>query len=44
MYADGFRDVTIPVWRVMPAWVGGLSVEANALLAAATLRYDSAWS
>jgi hypothetical protein len=34
MCADGYRDVTIPVWQVMPAWIDGLSVEANALLAA----------
>ena len=34
MCADGYRDVTIPVWQAMPAWIDGLSVEANALLAA----------
>ncbi len=33
MCADGFGDITIPVWQVMPAWVSGLSVEANARLA-----------
>src|SRR5262245_50373350 len=34
MCADGYRDLTIPVWQVMPAWVDGLSAEANAALAA----------
>ena len=34
MCADGYGDVAIPVWQLMPCWVGGLSVEANALLAA----------
>jgi hypothetical protein len=34
MCADGFRDITIPVWQAMPAWTNGLSVEANARLAA----------
>ncbi|MGD9892259.1 MAG: hypothetical protein AB7U18_13320 [Dehalococcoidia bacterium] len=37
MCADGYCDVTIPVWQVMPCWVGGLSVKANALLAARDL-------
>lgn len=31
--ADGYADLTIPVWQVMPAWVHGLSAEANARLA-----------
>jgi hypothetical protein len=34
MRSDGYGDVTIPVWQVLPAWVKGLSVEANARLAA----------
>lgn len=34
MRADGFGPITIPVWQAMPAWVSGLSVEANARLAA----------
>jgi hypothetical protein len=34
MCADGFGAVTIPVWQVLPAWTDGLSVEANARLAA----------
>ena len=34
MCADGYGDLTIPVWQVMPGWVSGLSVEANAALAA----------
>ena len=34
MCRDGYRDMTIPVWQVMPSWVNGLSVEANARLAA----------
>src|SRR5439155_24948950 len=33
MCADGFGDLTIPVWQVRPRWVDGLSVEANARLA-----------
>ncbi|GEM_PF-1628952 len=33
MSADGFAAITIPIWQVMPAWVSGLSVEANARLA-----------
>jgi hypothetical protein len=32
--ADGYRDLVIPVWQVLPAWVAGLSVEDNARLAA----------
>ncbi len=41
MCADGYADLTIPVWQVMPAWVSGLSVEANARMAARdpTLRF-----
>jgi hypothetical protein len=41
MCADGYGDVAILVWQIMPCWVGGLSVEANALLAARdpVLRY-----
>jgi hypothetical protein len=31
--ADGYHDVTIPVWQILPAWVSGLSVEANAHIA-----------
>ena len=27
---DGYRDLTIPVWQIMPSWAVGLSVEANA--------------
>lgn len=34
MCHDGYRDLTIPVWQIMPSWVTGLSVEANAYLAA----------
>lgn len=34
MRADGYGGVAIPVWQVMPAWVGGLSAEENARLAA----------
>ena len=34
MCADGYRDVTIPVWQVMPEWDPDLSIEANAALAA----------
>jgi hypothetical protein len=34
MCRDGYRDITIPVWQAMPSWVNGLSVEANAALAA----------
>jgi len=34
MCADGYDGITIPVWQTMPCWVSGLSVEANALLAA----------
>ena len=34
MCADGYGHLTIPVWQLLPSWVGGLSVEANALLAA----------
>ena len=34
MCADGYRDLAIPVWQIMPSWVHGLSVEANALVAA----------
>jgi hypothetical protein len=34
MRADGYGDVVIPVRQVMPAWTSGLSVEANACLAA----------
>jgi hypothetical protein len=34
MRADGYADLTIPVWQVMPAWTHGLSVGANAVLAA----------
>jgi hypothetical protein len=33
MCRDGYRDLTIPVWQIMPSWVNGLSVEANAYLA-----------
>lgn len=33
MCADGYRDVTIPVWQIMPAWMPGLSVDENAHLA-----------
>jgi hypothetical protein len=33
MCADGYRDVTIPVWQIMPAWSQGLSVDENAHLA-----------
>jgi hypothetical protein len=33
MCADGYRDITIPVWQIMSNWVNGLSVEANAHLA-----------
>jgi hypothetical protein len=33
MCADGYHDVTIPVWQIMPSWVNGLSMEANAHLA-----------
>jgi hypothetical protein len=34
MCADGYGHLTIPVWQLMPSWVSGLPVEANALLAA----------
>jgi hypothetical protein len=34
MCADGYGDLAIPVFQVMPAWVNGLSAEANAHLAA----------
>jgi hypothetical protein len=34
MCTDGYADITIPVWQIMPCWVSGLSVEANARLAA----------
>lgn len=34
MCSDGYRDMTIPVWQVMPSWKNDLSVEANAHLAA----------
>jgi hypothetical protein len=39
--ADGYGDVVIPVWQIMPCWVSSLSVGANALLAARdpVLRY-----
>lgn len=33
MCADGYGDLTIPVWQLMSTWVSGLSVEANARLA-----------
>ena len=33
MCTDGYDGITIPVWQIMPCWVSGLSVEANALLA-----------
>ena len=32
--ADGYGDLTIPVWQILPAWAPGLSAEANARLAA----------
>lgn len=34
MCADGYGHLAIPVWQLLPSWVGGLSVEANAVLAA----------
>ena len=34
MCADGYRAITIPVWQIKACWVDGLSVEANAHLAA----------
>lgn len=34
MCADGYRAITIPVWPIKACWVDGLSVEANAHLAA----------
>jgi hypothetical protein len=34
MCADGYRDVAIPVWQVMPEWISALSVEDNARHAA----------
>ena len=30
--ADGYGDVAIPVWQIMPWWLGGLSVDVNAHL------------
>jgi hypothetical protein len=37
MCADGYGHLTIPVWQLLPSWVGGLSVEANARLASRDL-------
>jgi hypothetical protein len=34
MRADGYGDLVIPVWHARPAWIDGLSVRANARLAA----------
>jgi hypothetical protein len=33
MCADGYGELAIPVWQIVPSWVQGLSVEANAVLA-----------
>jgi hypothetical protein len=33
MCSDGYRDLTIPAWQLMPCWASGLSAEANARLA-----------
>ena len=35
--ADGYGRWAIPVWQIMPSWLAGLSVEANACLAARDL-------